>query len=385
MSGRILTFTNLFPSAAFPTHGLFVRERMRRVAAASGLDWVVVCPVPKVPPVLRRGDYAAYAAMPERETVDGVEVWHPKYTHLPGFSTGRQANWMAKAALPFVQRLAADGPTVIDAHYVYPDGVAALQIGHALGLPVVVTARGTDINLLAGYPAVRAQIRRLAGKAAALQAVSEELRQRFVAAAGLDDGAVRLSRNGVDLQRFIPGSPKRAREALGLPAAGQLVLGVGRLVEAKGFHHAVAALEPLEGAQLVLIGDGPDRANLQRAAGDRLIWLGKQPPDRVALAMQACDVLALPSEREGWPNVVTEALACGLPVVASAVGAVPEMLASPVVGRAVPVGDVAALRAALAEVLSAPPERVAVRAHAEQFSWDQPIGDLVELLQGTLR
>src|SRR5262245_20619951 len=81
MRGRVITFTNLFPSACFPTHGLFVRDRMRRVVAATGVAWTVVCPVPRVPKPLRRGDYALHASMPEREVVEGVDVRHPPYRH----------------------------------------------------------------------------------------------------------------------------------------------------------------------------------------------------------------------------------------------------------------------------------------------------------------
>ena len=132
--GTLITFTSLFPSAAFPTHGLFVRERLRRVIGAAQLDWVVVSPVPLVPRGLRRGDYARYAAMPEREELDGVEVWHPRYTHLPGCSTARQAWRMARGALACMRQFAQRRGrlALLDAHYVYPDGIAALRLGSRL-------------------------------------------------------------------------------------------------------------------------------------------------------------------------------------------------------------------------------------------------------------
>jgi glycosyltransferase involved in cell wall biosynthesis len=386
MRGRVITFTNLFPSAHFPNHGLFVRDRMRRVIAKTGLAWTVVCPVPRVPKLLRRGDYARHAAMPERETLDGVEVWHPAYPHWPGFSTAAQAARMAKAALPIVRELTAGGErAVLDAHYVYPDGVAALRIGERLGLPVLVTARGTDLNVLAGMPAVARQIRATAPQAFARVAVSEPLRRRFAEVAGVADDAVLLVRNGVDLERFRPVDPARARAELGLPAHGALVLGVGRLVRSKGFHLLARALHELPDARGVLVGDGPERAALLREAPpERLLLLGAQPPDRVALAYSACDVLVLPSEREGWPNVVTEALASGLPVVATAVGSVPQMLAEPHVGAAIPVGDAAALLAELRRFLQSPPDRQKIRAFATRFSWEEPVAVLAGLLERAL-
>ncbi len=381
MRRRIVTFSNLFPSPSLPTHGLFVRERMRRVVAALGCEWVVVNPLPAVPIGLRRGFERQAARAPEREVVDGVAIWHPRYRHLPGISMWAQARRMARSARALVERLLAEADAVLDAHYVYPDGVAALAIAAPLGVPTVVTARGTDVNVVGALRGVAAQVRASMPAAFARLAVSEPLRQRFVEVAGLADADVQLSRNGVDFERFAPGDRAAARTALGLPQEGHLVLGVGRLIRAKGFHRAVEALDALPATKLVLIGDGNQRRALCRSLGDRGLWLGPQPPERVALAYSACDVLVLPSEREGWPNVVTEALASGLPVVASAVGSVPEMLAGPGVGTAIPVGDVAALRDAVRGFLDRPPDRAAIRAWAQRYSWDAPVAGLVALFE----
>jgi glycosyltransferase involved in cell wall biosynthesis len=382
MKARIVTFTNLFPSAAFPGHGLFVQDRLQRVAAASGMDWCVVAPVPRVPRPLRRGDYRRFAAMQARETVAGIEVFHPRYLHLPGLSEACQARRIARRSIRIVRELTQGRPAVLDAHYVYPDGVAALHIAAELRLPCVVTARGTDLNVLAQRPAIARQVRAAAAGAFALLAVSEALRRSFVAITGLADDRVRLARNGVDLERFAPGDRAAARAALGLPAAGPLLLGVGRLIPGKGFHLALQALGALPGARLVLLGDGPERARLaEQAPAGRLLLLGSRPPADVALAYRACDVLLLPSAREGWPNVVTEALASGLPVVASAVGGIPEILTDPAFGRTVPPDDPVALAAAVREFLAAPPPRAAVRAFAERYSWNEPVRQLVDLLQ----
>jgi hypothetical protein len=118
MHGRLITFTNLFPSAAFPAHGTFVEDRMRRTAARTGLDWQVVAPVPRVPWPLRRGEYVRHAAQPDAELLGGVRVHPPRYFHLPGLSTARQAQRIERAALPLVRELARERPCVLDAHYV---------------------------------------------------------------------------------------------------------------------------------------------------------------------------------------------------------------------------------------------------------------------------
>ena len=195
-------------------------------------------------------------------------------------------------------------------------------------------------------------------------------------------------RNGVDLDRFRPGDPAAARRELGLPVTGRLLLGIGRLVAGKGFVLAAQALASLpDDVQLVLVGDGPERGPIEIAAAGRVHCLGALPPDRVAIACRAADLLVLPSEREGWPNVVTEALASGLPVVATRVGGIPQILgeAPPSwLGALVPPRDVPALAAALRTVLATPPDRAAVAAFAQRYGWDEPVAQLVAVFRSAL-
>lgn len=389
MKGGILTFTNLFPSAAMPLHGTFVRERMQRVVARGGYGWQVVAPVPHAPWFVRGGTYRRWAQVPSVETEHGCAVHHPRYRHWPGLSGRRQADAMAAAALPVVQSICAGGRWVVDAHYLWPDGVAAAAIARRLGLPLVLTARGSDVNVAAADPVIRARIRDAAASAAQLVAVSTDLAQRLAAIAGVPAERVLRARNGVDLGAFRPGDATEARRELGLPAAGKLVLGVGRLVPGKGFDVALGAVQQLGDVRLVLVGDGPERSRLADAGEGQLLLLGEQPRERVALAMRACDVLVLPSEREGWPNVVTEALASGLRVVASAVGGIPEILGHPRsgdlrLGALVPPRDQAALATALAAVLASPCDREAVRSHAMQWSWDEPVDALCRVFDRLL-
>ncbi|MEY4672590.1 MAG: hypothetical protein RL148_374 [Planctomycetota bacterium] len=389
MTGNLLTFTNLFPSAAMPLHGSFVRERMQRVVARGGYGWQVVAPVPLAPWILRSGTYRRWAGVPAVETEFGCAVHHPGYRHWPGLSGIRQADAMAAAALPVVRTVCAGGAWVLDAHYLWPDGVAAAAIARELGLPLVLTARGSDLNVAAADPRIRARIRAAASGAAQLVAVSSDLCDRFAEVAAVPRDRVLEVRNGVDLDRFRPGDARAARLELGLPEQGTLVLGVGRLVPGKGFDVALEAVRSLAPARLVLVGDGPERRSLEAAGNGSLILLGEQPRDRVALAMRACDVLVLPSEREGWPNVVTEALASGLRVVASRVGGIPEVLGHPAagdmrLGALVPPRDPDSLAAALGAVLAAPVDLGHVRAHAQQWSWDGPVDALCRVFDRLL-
>ncbi len=376
---RIVTFSNLFPSSTMPTHGLFVYERMRRVAAASGLGWQVVAPVPEVAGLFRRGAYRRWAEVPREEVWQGVSVLHPRYRHWPGLSQRRQADAMAAGARDVVARLAAAGPIVLDAHYLWPDGVAAAVLAAELGVPFTLTARGSDLNVVANDRAIAQRITAAAERASGCWAVSRALADRFALVTGMPRERIEEVRNGVDLERFAPGDAATARAELGLPANARLLLGVGRLVAGKGFHLAAKALRALpDDVRLVLVGDGPERATIARWGGERVHFVGVLSPARTALAYRAADLLVLPSEREGWPNVVTEALASGLRVVATRVGGIPEILGDqdPVpawLGALVQPGNVEALAAATRRVLGEPRDTAAVRGFAERHGWDEPV------------
>lgn len=391
MKPLLLTFTNLFPSSVMPTHGIFVKERMKRVAAMlDGVEWRVMAPVPSAPWFLRTANYRRWLRVPESEVLDGVVVEHPRFSHWPGLSTRRQADAVRRACEERVRELARGRPTVIDAHYIWPDGVAAAEIATALGIPFVLTARGTDVNLLAEDDGIRPRIAAVAPKALRRYAVSRALADRFADAAGLPRPSVEVSRNGVDMERFRPGDRQAARRRFGLPADMRIVLGVGRLVPSKGFVVAARAVAGMrDDVRLVLVGEGPERAVIEAAGRGKTIFLGPRSPDEVAEACRAADLLTLPSEREGWPNVVTEALASGLPVVASSVGGIPEILGNPPpadgsLGALVPWNDVDRLREAIERTLARPADPARIRRHAEQFGWGPPVRQLVDIFGAAL-
>lgn len=385
MPKRVITFTNLFPSAEMPTMGLFVRERMKRVVAELGWDWVVVSPVAHAPRPMRFAVYRQHARIPATEVVDGVTVHHPRYLHVPKLSLKRQANRMYRGCRALMAELVRGHECVIDAHYAYPDGVAALRLGEELGLKVIVTARGSDVLWAGRHEVVAAQLRALAPQAHALLAVSGPLREAFAEVVGLDQDRVEVVRNGVNLDLFRPGDQDEARQALGLPRNCPMVLGVGRLVPAKGFRHVVRAMHEFADAVLVLVGVGPEQSALAKAApSGRVHFLGGRPPDEVAVALRAADVLVLPSQREGWPNVVTEAQASGLPVVASPVGSVPVMLDDPELGTLIDLEDEHSLVTALRHWLDHPADRAYIRSRAERWGWQQPVERVAAILRSAL-
>lgn len=388
---KAVVFSTLYPSSARPLHGVFVETRLRELLRTREVQAKVVAPVPWFWSTHERhGRYAEMAVTPRREDHNGIDVLHPRFVALPKVGMTLAPLLLALGARPALAQLQREGFDfdLIDAHYYYPDGVAAALLSSWFGKPMCVTARGTDVNLIPQHWLPRRFIRWAGARAAASIGVSAALVQRL-RDLGFDPARLHLMRNGVDCDRFQPLDKLRMRAELGLPA-GPVVLTVGNLHEHKGQRLALEAhallLERWPDAHLAIIGQGPDRALLeQRAAAagmaDRVTFAGTVPNADMSRWYSAADVLVLASSREGWPNVLLEAMACGLPVVASAVGGVPEIVQHEGVGRVVGERNPRAFADAVAALLVQCPKAADVRRYAQQFSWQQTSQDQLRLFE----
>ncbi|MBK9135256.1 MAG: glycosyltransferase family 4 protein [Betaproteobacteria bacterium] len=375
---RSLLFSTLYPSSARPIHGIFVETRLRELLQTGGIETRVVAPVPWFPSTNPRwGEWARMASTPVQEVHNGIEVHHPRYPLPPKLGMTMAPLLIALAAAPVLRRLRRSGFDfdVIDAHYYYPDGVAAALLAKWFDRPVTITARGTDLNLIPQYTLPRRMIQWAAGQAHASIGVSSALVD-VLRGLGLPEERLHVMRNGVDLQRFRPVPQREARAMLGIAGSGPLLLSVGHLVELKGHHLVIEALTRLlphhPEARLAIVGAGEERDRLMELArarnlSERVIFAGQQPNDRLQTWYSAADALVLASSREGWANVLLEAMACGTPVVATETGGTPEVV-SPQVGVLVS-RDAASLAAGVARLLANTPKRAEVRAYAETFSW----------------
>lgn len=379
---RVLTLSTLFPNAAQPRLGLFVERQTAALAARSDVALQVVAPR-GIPwwPLSRHPHYAARAALPESENWNGLRLHRPRYPVVPAIGHRWTARFMAAALLPMLRRLRESFPfDVIDAEFFWPDGPAATRLGAALGVPVSIKARGSDIHLWGERPGIAGQIRAAAAAAGGLLAVSEALKADMVRI-GMDGGRIRVHYTGVDFDLFRPRDRATAKAELGLD--GPLIATVGALIPGKGQAIALRTVAAIPDATLILVGDGPDLEVLARLAdqlgiAQRVRFAGSQPPDRVARLLAAADVMLLPSRAEGLANAWIEALACGTPVVTCDVGGAREAIA-PESGRLVE-REPGALAAAVRDLLEQPPDPPRLRASVERFSWTRNSGALFEHL-----
>ena len=373
---KILTYSSLYPSDVQPQHGIFVENRLRHIAARDGIDVRVVAPVPWFPALgSRLGRYGAYAAIAGREHRFGLEVRHPRYPVIPKIGMSVAPALMYLATKGTVARLRDDpvGVDVIDAHYFYPDGVAAALLGRALGRPVVISARGSDINLLPDFRLPRRQILWAANQASAIIAVSAALKRRMVDL-GIAADKITVLRNGVDAALFTPADRDAVRAELGL--TGPAMVSVGNVLSSKGQDIAIRALTTLADTTLLIVGTGAHEAAFRQLAqtlgvADRVRFVGRVDQGALARYFSAADVSVLASQREGWPNVLLESMACGTPAVATGVGGVPEIITGPETGRIMKDRTPAALAEAVLALRADPPSPQNVRRYAEGFGWEE--------------
>lgn len=387
---NLLTYSTLYPNAVTPHHGIFVETRLRHLLASGEVTSRVVAPVPWFPRALASvAGWGGYSKVPKSDRRREIDIVYPRYPVLPKVGMTIAPSLLYAGSVNAVVKVARNGPPVdvLDAHYFYPDGVAAVAIGRKLGVPVTITARGTDINLIPKYNLARRQILWAAKHASHMITVCQALKDEMVDL-GVEADRITVLRNGVDLNLFRPHDRDAARAKHDIPPNS--IISVGHLIERKAHDLIIGALPDLPGVTLLIAGGGEERENLERQARDldvaeRVRFLGPRPQSDLPELLSACDALVLASSREGWANVLLESMACGTPVAASNVWGTPEIVATPEAGRLLEARTSPAIAAAVKEILADPPDRAATRAYAERFSWDDTTQGQIELFSRLAR
>ena len=381
---NVVCISHMYPSASRPTNGGFIHAHVKALQAAH-INVHVLCPVPWVPPGLARfrKQWRAYAdAAVDTAALDGVPV-----TRVPYFTPPHPLHfigaWTMAGALQreWAHQLADCNCDLIHAHTITPDGYAAGRIGKKLGLPVICSARGSEIHTTPNESKVlRRLTRRALANADGLIAVSSALADTMWA---LAPHRVRpeVIYNGVADCFHPPTDKAAAKAALHLPPTTWVVLFVGRCELDKGTAELINAFAQLNArdARLVIVGDGGARHQLAALAlaggiSDRVLFAGEVPHGNITRFLHAADVFVLPTYAEGMPNALLEAMATGLPCIATKVGGIPEAITDHWNGILVSPKRAAEITHALREIKSLPHIAAMLGRHATQtvakkFSW----------------
>ncbi len=411
MTMNILTFTSLWPNVEQPNFGVFVKHRVAAMARLEGLNVRVVAPVPYFPKSLTRllpltvlnrlpQHWLRLARVPEVEEIGGLTTFHPRYLVTPKVGMRFYGSRMAKGAWQTVRRLHTEKPfDLIDAHYVYPDGFAAVELGRRLNIPVVISARGTDINHFSHLPHIRPKIINALDRAAGVIAVSDALKQQM-AALGIVGQKIAVLPNGIDRETFHLRDREAARRKLGLNLEDQIVLTISALIPRKGIDRLTGAIsllakEALEAKlnspklsklpKLIAIGEGSERRALESqifnlGLQDYVFLPGAKPQADLADWYAAADLFCLASHREGCPNVVVEAMACGLPVVVAEIDGIREFVDS-TNGRVVASPSAENFAAQIKAALIADWDRQKIADSVGARSWDVVAAEVVRFYE----
>ena len=327
---RLLTFTSLFPNQIQNNLGGFIARRMSVWAEKHASKWVIVAPVPFFPALPFNSPWKNYSDIPLVEKFRQWDVYHFRYGMLPKIGLPVQGASMGLCTVGRVKKIIQEfGPfDVIDAHFIYPDCFAALEISQRLGIPLVASARGSDINNYGQMKMIKPMVARVLKKADAVIGVSQDLVEKMIQLGASEERCHHIP-NGVDGELFSPGGDRQNS------GKNKKLLAVGNLVPEKGFDillKAISLLTPLyPDLTLNIIGSGPQLDNLKSLCSELNIedivhFIGQVRHEQISEWFRNSDVFCLCSLREGNPNVVLEALSSGLPVAATPVGGVPELI-----------------------------------------------------------
>ncbi|MFT4100282.1 MAG: glycosyltransferase [Burkholderiaceae bacterium] len=392
----LIVFSSLFPSAATPVAGLFIRERMFRVNKHFPI--IVIAPQSWSPldRLIRRFRPSFRPPAVEYEVMDGVRVYRPRFLSIPGYLKKFDGRLMATGARRVLKQLAKQGEVSgIDAHFLYPDGYAASVLARELGVPYLVTMRGSKDSFLVGTDR-EPMMRECIAHAQAVICVSESLAHLATRTLGASATKTTVVGNGIDTERFRREPREPARDRLDIPRDATLLLSVGHLTNGKGFHRVIPLLPGLRKdfpkLMYVIVGGDPAHQNKEgelreladaHGVGDIVRLAGRQSPDELRWFYSAADLFVLATAYEGWANVFLESMACGLPIVTTRVGGNEQVIPDPTLGTLVEFWDPQAFEAAIRQSLAATPDPGLLIEYAQRHAWDRKIQDLLQILART--
>lgn len=279
--------------------------------------------------LVNRGDEVCVLTYPHKDitSIDGIPVFTAPTLNIKGI---RGFLFSISAAFKLFRIIRKYKVDLIHAHYVMPPGLIAVICGMFSGTRTAITIHGSDVFVLARKPILKSVIKFTLKKSDYVFVVSDSLKEN-VMKLGIDgiENKLSVTYNAVDVERFKPGKSSAFKEEMGINPEKPVVLFVGNLVWQKGVEFLIRAKEFMDtDTEIVIVGDGPLLEELKSIVEfekmDGITFTGAR--NDIEMIMHAADVFVLPSLSEGRPTVILEAMASGLPVVATRAGGIPEIV-----------------------------------------------------------
>ncbi|MFA5014852.1 MAG: glycosyltransferase family 4 protein [Actinomycetota bacterium] len=378
---KVLFISSLFPNTENPTSAMFNKQQIMYLSELCEIK--VVAPIVWFP--FLKKEKISY-----HEFLGEIEVFHPKAFYIPKLARFLYGLFYFLSIIRCIKKiLKAFDFEIIYTNWLYPDSFAAMLIAKLFQKPFVACALGTDVNVYMKYPLRKRMILATIRKSAKTLTVSNALKEKIVEQ-GIPSEHIEVLYDGVDKKIFSPQDKNRAKESLGLEKTSSLILYVGNLKFWKGIDYLIDAMKILvnqkERITLCLIGDGLERKSIENKVMklnlcNNIFLKGIKPHKDISLWMNAADLLCLPSLMEGVPNVILEAWACGIPVVATKVGGIPEILSDPDYGIMVEPQDAISLAQALSVALNKNWDKEKIKQYSLRFSWEENAKKLFRILE----
>ena len=331
---KILEVCQEFPNRYYPQLGTFIKQSIDSIAKQK-VNVTVVSPKPIVIP-FSAFPYHNFSKLPQIEHTEKYDLHYPRYLYIVPKKYFYPLTGISYAY--FISRYAIKNikpkPDLLHAHFSYPDGFGMIGLAKKWKVPFVISALGTLERKVAYEGSYTSrQIFEAMNCADEVLSVSEDLKNHIVNL-GISEDKVSVVPNGVDIDRFKPAGKEYARNMLNLPQDKKIVLFVGALKKIKGVDYLIEAAKSFLDTNISLYMVGRDdgmKKSLEKRAHELKIdnhikFTGPVNHEDIPLWLSASDILVLPSLSEGRPNVILEAFACEVPVVATNVGGIPELM-----------------------------------------------------------
>jgi teichuronic acid biosynthesis glycosyltransferase TuaC len=392
----------MYPNKIDPTCGNFIHNQIKYLIAA-GCEIRVISPVPYAPRFLSfKPRWRNYGNIPFFDTIDKVPVYYPRYINLPGsWFHGLSGYSIYESIKRKVYAIYKEfTPHIIHTHTATPDGFVGLLLKKTYNIPLVCSIRGSDINVYPHYDKLTmCSTEKVISNTDQLVSVSSALKDA-VEKIAVPKKTVKVVYNGCDLEDFTFSSQNRQRyrHKMNISEDEKVIIFVGELKKSKGIIELITAFNKLmpkyPKLHSFIVGNGPEYSNVKTEISankldKKVHLLGNQEHNEVSKWLSAADIFILPTHYEGLPNAVLEAMACGLPVIATNVGGIPEVVINGTTGILIDVNDVSSIIESVDCLIMNKELAKKIGAHGREviknkFSWERNAHEMINVYKETM-